>query len=133
MKSALLLLAGIVLGAVGYATYRGDFGWERPSVSLEESAERSDEALPELPISLAYRENRSGRGYIVQVHNTSQKHLAVLVELDNPTLDQQSSVPLQLAPGEIQEIGEAQGWTFVSGESIRVRQEGYKPATLTIP
>jgi hypothetical protein len=86
-----------------------------------------------LPISLTFHENRKGRGYIVQVHNTSQKHLAVLVELENPTLDQDVSAPVQLAPGELREIGQAQGWTFVSGETITVRQEGYRPTSLTIP
>lgn len=146
MRSALFLLAGILLGVAGYAAYRGDFPSQRPApqVAAEQVAEQPKEKLPavsapapaplpQLPISLTFHENRKGRGYIVQVHNTSQKHLAVLVELKNLTLNQEITAPVQLAPGELREIGQAQGWTFVSGETVSVRQEGYRLTSLTIP
>jgi hypothetical protein len=57
----------------------------------------------------------------------------VLVDLKNPTLEQEVTELLQLGPGELREIGEAQGWTFVSGETVSVRQDGYQAASLTIP
>jgi hypothetical protein len=141
MRSALLLLAGIVVGVAGYAAYRGDFASQgiAPQLAAEKPSEKPTPAvsapapLPELPVSLTFQENRTGRGYVVQVHNTSQKHLAVLIELKNPTFEQETTASLQLGPGELREIGEAQGWTFVSGETISVRQEGYQAASLTIP
>ena len=145
MRSALLFLIGILLGVTGYAAYRGDLGWLRPG--SQPAAEKPDEQLkaapsasrsfpsqlPDLPISLAFHENRSGCGYIVQVHNTSQMHLAVLVELKNTRLNQIRAAPLELAPGELREIGQAEGWTIGSGETINIRQDGYLPSSLTIP
>jgi hypothetical protein len=145
MRSALLLLTGILLGVTGYAAYRGDLGWLRPD--SQPAAEKPDEQLkampsasrsfpsqlPDLPISLAFHENRSGRGYIVQVHNTSQRHLAVLVELRNATLNEYRAAPLELDPGELREIGQAQGWSIASGETINIRQDGYRPSSLTVP
>lgn len=145
---ALALISGIALGIVGYAAYRGDLRWTPPAEAELAAREAQPEVaaappkqaapakpspLPKLPVSLNHYENRRGRGYIVQIHNQSQKHLAVLIELENPTLEQEQNAAVQLAPGEIREIGEAQGWTFVSGETIRVRQKGYQTASLTIP
>src|SRR5262245_14287015 len=115
MRSVLLLLAGLLVGAAGYAAYRGDLNWQRPATEPAAGVSAPGPAsLPELPISLSYHENPKGRGYVVQVHNTSQKHLAVLVDLRNTTFNQELTAPVQLAPGELREIGEAQGWTFAS-------------------
>ena len=130
-KNIVAVLSFILGGAVGiggYALYRGDLQWqpetasapatEKPAQTAKAPAPKPPapkpavkEELPDLPISLNYYENRKGRGYIVQIHNESQKHLAVLVEFENPTLDQERSGALNLAPGEVQEVGAAQGWT----------------------
>jgi hypothetical protein len=142
------LVAGVVLGVLGYAGYRGDIQWTdseaktaaeptpRPVAAPAYSGKASTPkaaALPELPISLNHYENRLGRGYVVQIHNQSQKHMAVIIELENPTLEQERSGSLQLAPGEVKEIGAAQGWIFVSGETIRIKHKGYQTASLNIP
>lgn len=141
MRSALCLLAGVLLGGAGHAAYRGDLPWQgaAPRVTAEPAVEESkaqpapaDVLLPELPISLSFQEDAKGRGYIVQFHNTSQKDRTVLVELKNPTLNNYRAAPVQLAPGELREISEAQGWTLVSGETITVREEGHSPRSLTI-
>ena len=144
----LSLAVGIAVGIVGYAGYRGDIRWQSPADTAEEAKEApapvaaapprqatptKTKALPKLPISLSHYENRQGRGYIVQIHNESQKHMAVLIELENPTLEQEQNAAVQLAPGEVREIGQAQGWIFVSGETVRVKQKGYQTASLTIP
>lgn len=142
MRSALCLLAGVLLGVAGHAVHRGDLPWQRPApqVTAEPAVEEpqaqpapAEALLPELPISLSFHEDAKGRGYIVQFHNTSQKHRAVLVELKNPTLDSYRAAPVQLAAGELREIGEAQDWTLVSGDTITVREDGHSPRSLTIP
>lgn len=138
MRSALLAIACIVIGATGYAAYRGDLGWQRQgSRPAAEKREPRDNVtalgslLPEQPVSLTYRESRQGRGYIAQIHNTSPKPLAILVELKSPR--QIRAAQLELAPGELREIGQAQGWALASGETIRVRQDGFRPLSLTMP
>ena len=142
MRSSLWLLAGVLLGVAGHAAYRGDLPWQRPAprVTAEPAAEQPEAQpapvaalLPELPISLAIREDARGRGSIVQFHNTSQKQRAVLVELKNPKRNHYRAAPVQLDPGELREIGEDQGWMFASGETITVREDGHSPRSLTIP
>ena len=142
MRSAPWLLAGVLLGVAGHSAYRGDLPWQRPApqVTAEPAAEQpkaqpvpAAALLPELPIDLAIRENAMGRGSIVQFHNTSQTRRAVLVELKNPRRNHYRAAPVQLAPGELREIGEAQGWIFASGETITVREDGHSPRSLTIP
>ena len=144
MRSALLAIAGIVIGAAGYAAYRGDLGWQRQGSrhAADHAAEKQEprenvtalgSLLPEQPLSLTYRENPHGRGYIAEIHNTSPKQLAVLVELKNPALRQVRAARLELAPGELREIGQAQGWNLASGETIRIRQDGFRPISLKMP
>jgi hypothetical protein len=143
MRTALWLLAGVLLGVAGHAAYRGDLPWQRhapPQVTAEPAPEQpkaqpapAAALLPESPISLAIRENAKGHGSIVQFHNTSPKQRAVLVELKNPRRNNYRAAPVQLAPGELREIGEAQGWVFASGETITVREDGHSPRSLTIP
>lgn len=107
----------------------------QPSVAASEArgASKPEPALPEIPVSLGYVEARSGRGYLVQVHNQSQKHLAVLVEIENKTMKQKRSGPLQLAPGQLVELGDTPEWIFVSGEEVTIKLDGYKTKTFQIP
>jgi hypothetical protein len=141
MRSALWLLAGALLGVAGHAAFRGDLPWQHPAPQApaepgvgQPEAQPAPVAalLPELPVSLSFHESAKGRGYIVQFHNTSQKSRTVLVELKNPTLDYYRAAPVQLAPGELREIGEAQDWTLVSGDMITIREDGHSPRSLTI-
>jgi hypothetical protein len=140
MRSALWLLAGALLGVGGHAAYRGGLPWPASQVTAEPADDQPNAQpapaaalLPEPPISLSFHEGAQERGYVVQFHNTSQKPLAVLVELKNPTLDHYRAASVELAPGELREIGEAQGWTIASGEMITVREDGHSPRSLTIP
>jgi hypothetical protein len=102
-------------------------------VEVAKTPEPAPASLPEIPISLNYVEARSGRGYVVQFHNQSQKHLAVLVELENKTLNQKKSGPLQLAPGQMVEIGGTTEWTFVSGETVTLKLDGHQTKTFQVP
>jgi hypothetical protein len=42
----------------------------KPQVSIPGLRKKRSTSLPKLPVPLTFHENRSGRGYIVQVHNT---------------------------------------------------------------
>jgi hypothetical protein len=133
---ALALVVGIAVGALGYAVLdrlpRAPAPTAQPTRPPAAPAER---ALPEVPVSLTYVDAApyGGRGYVVQFQNQSQKHLAVLVELENKTLGEKKTGSLQLAPGELVPMGEAQGWVFVSGEIVSVKLDGHRTRTLRIP
>jgi hypothetical protein len=146
MQLGLAVAVGIALGAAGYALLSrqaqdagsGASGGrsareEAPVGAAAHPAETGSVQLPEIPISLNHVEARSGRGYVVQFHNQSQKHLAVLVELENKTLSQHKSGPLQLAPGQMVELGGTPEWTFVSGETVTVRLDGHRTKVFEVP
>jgi hypothetical protein len=143
------LLFGIVVGAAGHSllTKAGRVEVTDPVASTSPPGDQSRpvgtkvtdtamnpaESLHEIPISLNYVEARTGRGYVVQFHNQSQKHLAVMVELKNKTVNQRKSGPLQFAPGQLVEIGGTPDWTFVSGETVTLKLDGYRTKTFQIP
>lgn len=131
LQVALALLAGIAIGAAGYAV----LVTKRPAEGERSvTAERADESgLPEIPVSIGYVEAKSGRGYLVQIHNQSQKHLAVLVEIENKTMNEKRSGPLQLAPGQLVELGGTPDWIFVSEEVVTLKLDGHQIKTFQIP
>lgn len=69
----------------------------------------------------------------MRIHNQSRRHMEIELEMENPSLESRSSAVVQLAPSEIREIGQPQGWTFVSGETLRLKRAGYATRALTIP
>jgi hypothetical protein len=125
---------GVAAGAAGYAFIVRPTPVETAGhVVTTPAASTTAEPLPEIPVSLGYVEARSGRGYLVQVHNQSQKHLAVLVEIENKTMSQKRSFPLELAPGQLVELGGTPEWIFVSGEVVTVKLDGYETKAFQIP
>jgi hypothetical protein len=53
--------------------------------------------------------------------------------LASATLGQKKSGSLEPAPGEMREIGAAQGWTFFSDETIRLTHRGYQDKSMVRP
>ena len=148
IRVVLALVVGIAIGAGGYALISqrsqvhpidsANAPATQPEASVQpsvasEAPDSKTAPLPEIPISLNYVEAPSGNGYVVQFHNQSQKHLAVLVELENTTLDQRRSGPLQLAPGQLVSIGGTRDWTFVSGETVTIKLDGYQTKSFQVP
>ena len=127
------MLVGIVIGAGGYAAMFRSTTFDTTAEASQTPAVDAKPVLPEIPISVSCVEARSDRGYVVQFHNQSQKHLAVLLELENKTFDQRKSGPLQLAPGQMVEIGGTPEWTFVSGKTATMKLDGYLTKSFQAP
>ena len=90
-------------------------------------------SLPEMPIQVTYREALMGSGLVSSFKNTSNRHLSVLVALENPSMNQSKSIRLDLAPGQVTEIGHMEGWAFSSGDKISVTHNEYRPENVSIP
>ncbi len=90
-------------------------------------------SLPEMPILIKYREALMGAGLVGSFQNTSNRHLSVLVALENPSMNQAKNFRLDLAPGEVKEIGHLEGWVFSSGDKISITHHEYQPENVSIP
>ena len=88
---------------------------------------------PLMPIEVTYRKALLGEGLVASFHNSSQKHLAVVVILTNPTLNQTKSLRLDLSPDVTREIGHLEGWAFASGDIIEIKHNDYRTLTVKVP
>ncbi len=88
---------------------------------------------PELPVTVTYRPSALGKGYVINLHNTSNKFLTVIVTIHNPTLQTGKAGHEDLRPFHGLEIGWAQGWEFTSGDLIEVRNADYRPLDVKLP
>lgn len=89
--------------------------------------------LPEMPLEVKYREALLGSGLVASFKNTANRFLAVGVSLNNPSMHQQKSFRVDLAPGEVKEIGHMEGWAFSSGDTIAISHEEYRELEVKIP
>ncbi|MEO1016316.1 MAG: hypothetical protein AAFY56_01295 [Pseudomonadota bacterium] len=86
-----------------------------------------------LPVKVSYRDALLGPGYVAQFRNESPRYLAVVVTVKNPTTGQVVSSRLDLPPEQMVEIGHAEGWTFVSGDTITLEHTDYRDWVGLIP
>ena len=86
-----------------------------------------------LPIKVSYRDALLGPGYVAQFRNESPRYLAVVVTVKNPTTGQETSSRLNLPPEQTVEIGHAEGWSFVSGDTIALTHADYREWSGSIP
>lgn len=82
---------------------------------------------PALPIAVTYRPAIDGNSLVAQFHNTSAKYLAVQAVFENSGLHQKQSADLNIGPYNTVEVGWMQGWSFMSGETIALVNESYRP------
>jgi DNA-directed RNA polymerase subunit RPC12/RpoP len=85
-----------------------------------------DANLLSMPVEIKTRSALTGPGLVLDVKNTSTRHLAFLVSLKNPTTRQERSYRLDAAPSQIVEIGHREGWTLSSGDVIKISNNEYR-------
>jgi len=99
----------------------------------EKAAARVEQSKPDLPIALAYRAAITGPGLVVSLKNTSNRSLAVLMTVANATTKQEKTFRLDISPQQTTEVGHLEGWTFASGDSVKVVHAEYKPLLRKLP
>ena len=77
-----------------------------------------EDRRPSLPITLASRPAMFGEGLVVQFKNESDRHLVFKLVLQNKTLDEKKVDSISLGPRQMKEIGWAEGWQFMSSETV---------------
>lgn len=98
-----------------------------------EKVQAEYESRPELPVEISYREALLGPGLVAVFKNTSSRHLAIVATIYNPTLQKEESYRLDLSPETPIEVGHSEGWTFSSGDIIKLVHSEYKPKGVELP
>ena len=75
---------------------------------------------------MTYRKAVTGPGLVVGLKNNSERHLAVLVTAANPTTKEHKTLRVDIAPHQTTEVGHLEGWTFASGDSLKVVHSDYR-------
>jgi hypothetical protein len=103
---------------------------------LTEQANDANEKLQqanqrEVQVSVRFRKAMLSNGHVAVISNTSGQTIAISVDIQRSSSGQGRSVDLTIDPGRFKELGEREGWAFVSGDSIKVNQPGCKSLTYT--
>jgi hypothetical protein len=88
---------------------------------------------PALPIAVTYRPAIDGNSLVAQFHNTSERYLVVQAVFENGGLHQKRTALLNIGPYNTVEFGWMHGWSFMSGETIALVHESYRPVLLRVP
>jgi hypothetical protein len=88
---------------------------------------------PELPVEVVYRQAIMGPGLVVGLKNTSDRNLAVLLTVANRTTKEEMSFRVDLPPKGSSELGHMEGWTFASGDSVKIVHADYRPFQGQLP
>lgn len=88
---------------------------------------------PVMPVKITYRKAILASGLVARFEDTSNEELSVIATFRNPSLNQEKSFRLDLAPGTPKEFGHLQGWNFESGDSIVLANDNYQALRASFP
>jgi hypothetical protein len=88
----------------------------------------------DLPIKVSFRKSRANDSLVARFTNTSNDvFLTAFVTFKNSTYNESKRRKLSVGPGKTVEVGWAQGWKVMSGETITIESEGYSALVVTVP
>lgn len=99
---------------------------------VNEANEKLEHAnQPEVPISIAFRKGLVDSGLVAQLRNNSGSTAAITIEVKRPS-GQAKSLEEVIDSNETKEIGESEGWAFIAGDSLTLKQSGHKSKSYTV-
>lgn len=91
-------------------------------------------AAPDLPLKVSFRKAKLNDSLVARFTNTSSdKFLTAIITFKNSTFNQVKQRKLSVGPGNTAEVGWAQGWKFMSGETIKIESVGFAALGVTVP
>lgn len=122
---AILLIVAVIALGVGLLT----------GAALGAAGARGDLNLSatELPFDVTYRAAEFGPGLVLQVKNNSSRHLTIRLRHWNPTLNQDHQTSFDIGPGQLRELGWAEGIKLASGDTITLSHAEYRSFVWKVP
>ncbi len=94
---------------------------------------RGGQELPPLPVRVDFRESRVGLGRVLVMSNETPRYLRLKLSVQNPTFGSNQTFAVD-APGRRElTFGWQEGWSFASGDRIRLEQSEYRKLELEVP
>lgn len=88
---------------------------------------------PEVPVQVGFRKALVHAGNVLLLRTTAGSAIAVLAEIERPGTSTSRSYQITLDPGRVRELGEREGWAFVSGDTIRISHPEHKSLKFIAP
>ena len=89
--------------------------------------------LREVSVRIGFRKALLSSGNVAAFTNTSGQAIAIDAEIERPSSAQRRTFSLTLDPGQTKEIGEREGWAFLSRDIITVSQPDHKALRFAAP
>ena len=86
-----------------------------------------------MPISVTFRRAALDTSLVAQLRNNSGSTMKIVVQVESRTTGQSKQAELVVGSTEMTEVGWAEGWRFVSGETMRIHHADYKDLVVTVP
>ncbi|HMK59925.1 MAG TPA: hypothetical protein VK452_02125 [Dissulfurispiraceae bacterium] len=89
--------------------------------------------LPEVKVKVSFRKAFFSSGDVAQINNISNQSIAINADVERPAAGQKKTFTLTTDPGRVKEIGEREGWAFVSGDVVTISQPEHKALIFKAP
>lgn len=107
-------------------------GQRQQMIISEASKVIASASQPEVQVSVVTRQAMFGSGLVAMIKNNSGEMAAVSIEAKRPASGQSRTYELVMNSGMLKEIGHAEGWAFVSGDTVTVSQPNHKSKVFNI-
>jgi hypothetical protein len=87
----------------------------------------------DVPVRAGFRKALLSSGQVIGIANTSDQTIAVMAEIERPSTSSKKNIQLTIDGGATEEIGEQEGWAFVSGDVVTVTQSEHRSIVFTTP
>lgn len=95
----------------------------------------SEALLPELPLKYCVRDSAIGNGKVLIIENPTDKFFSLKIDMWNKTHNEHQTHSIDVPPRKTTEVGwmELGGWRFITGERIRLENDGFRAAEIIVP
>jgi hypothetical protein len=87
---------------------------------------------PEPTVLVSFRKAFLGSGGVATIKNTASQAISVSLVAARSATNQQRQFELVVDGGLVKEIGERDGWAFLSGDTLKISQPSHKVVTFTV-
>ncbi|MBC3809874.1 hypothetical protein [Undibacterium aquatile] len=101
------------------------------SLAAEADAKIHEANLREAEVKVSFRRALLFSGFVAVIANTSGQAQSFNIEINRPSSGKSKVLEVVINPNSTKEIGEHEGWAFVSGDRITIKQAEHKALTFT--
>ena len=84
---------------------------------------------PEATVIVNFRKGFVDNGDVAIFTNISGRTTVITAEIERPSSGKTKTIDLAFDRGTTRNIGETEGWAFLSGDTVTIHQEGHKSLT----